>query len=305
MKYNLITILGPTAVGKTRLAALLANEFNGEIISADSRQVYKGMDIGTGKDLDDYNVDGKQVNHHLIDVIDPKDEYNLFTFQQNFFSAFNKINDAGKIPFLVGGTGMYLHSVLKGYELSKAAFDENRYNELLDLDIEELKEILKRNSPALHNTTDLLVKERVINAILVSEAKHELSITDKVQINSLVLGVMLERAEVKTRITARLKHRLQNGMVDEVKHLVAQGISFERLKLFGLEYKFVGMYIKGEINYNDMFQKLNSAIHGFAKRQMTWYRKMEREGIEINWLEGADFNAARQIITEKYLAGTI
>jgi tRNA dimethylallyltransferase len=300
MKYNLVTILGPTAVGKTRLAALLANEFDGEIISADSRQVYTGMDIGTGKDLADYIVDGKKIKYHLIDIVNPKDEYNLFTFQRNFFAAFQKIRAGSKIPFLVGGTGMYLHAVLKNYELNKAEFDESRFNQLQELDIEEMREILKKNNPALHNTTDLLIKERIIRAIMVAETKSQPEI-NKVPINSLVLGVRMERSEVKKRITERLQKRLQNGMVEEVKHLIAQGISFERLELFGLEYKFIGMYIKGEISYDDMFQKLNIAIHQFAKRQMTWYRKMEKEGIDIHWLEGADYNAARQVVAENIL----
>jgi len=301
MRYNLITILGPTAVGKTRLAALLADRFNGAVISADSRQVYKGMDIGTGKDLADYNVDGKIVESYLIDLIEPEKEYNLFSFMRNFHLAFDKICGNGKIPFLAGGTGLYLHSVLKDYNLTKVEFDTGRYEELNRMDLVELTYALKRINPALHNTTDLLIKDRVIRAIIIAEGgavKEE----EKESIRPLVIGVRFEREIIKERITARLKHRLQNGMIDEVKNLVARGIPFERLELFGLEYKFVGRYLKGELNYDEMYRNLNGAIHSFAKRQMTWFRKMEREGIVIRWIEGPDFQQAEKIINDNYFS---
>ena len=300
MKYNLITILGPTAVGKTSLAARLANNFNGEIISADSRQVYKGMDIGTGKDLSDYAIEGKIVPYHLIDVIDPSEEYNLFLFNQNFHKAFNGIISREKIPFLVGGTGLYLHSILKDYQLSAAEFNSSRFEELNGLNEIELAVLLKEINPKLHNTTDLLVKERIIKAIIISENSITNSTGEKIKTAPLIIGVSLEREKVKKRITERLKQRLQNGMVDEVQNLLNAGITFERLELFGLEYKFIAKYLKGELNYNDMYQKLNSAIHSFAKRQMTWFRKMEKEGIKINWIDGPDYNAAEQIIKHEY-----
>ncbi|MEW6702110.1 MAG: tRNA (adenosine(37)-N6)-dimethylallyltransferase MiaA [Bacteroidota bacterium] len=309
MDYNLITILGPTAVGKTHLAALLANHFDGEIISADSRQVYKGMDIGTGKDLTDYLVDEKIVPYHLIDVIDPKDEFNLFLFNKMFYEAFNQIVSRGKIPFLVGGSGLYLHSILKSYDLNQVEFDNARFNELNKLSTEELTSILKNISPSLHNTTDLLVKERVIRAIMIAEKEKHRKIVGvhpfgkmKTNINSLVIGVMLEREEIKKRITTRLKNRLQSGMIDEVKRLINEGITFERLELLGLEYKYVGKYLKDEMSYDAMFQKLNREIHGFAKRQMTWFRKMEREGIEINWIDGPNYKTAEQIILLHYFS---
>jgi len=301
MRYNLITILGPTAVGKTRLAALLADRFNGAVISADSRQVYKGMDIGTGKDIADYNVKGKIVESYLIDLIEPEKEYNLFSFMRNFHLAFDKICGNGKIPFLAGGTGLYLHSVLKDYNLTKVEFDTGRYEELNRMDLVELTYALKRINPALHNTTDLLIKDRVIRAIIIAEGgavKEE----EKESIRPLVIGVRFEREIIKERITARLKHRLQNGMIDEVKNLVARGIPFERLELFGLEYKFVGRYLKGELNYDEMYRNLNGAIHSFAKRQMTWFRKMEREGIVIRWIEGPDFQQAEKIINDNYFS---
>lgn len=302
MFYNLITILGPTAVGKTRLGALLANHFEGEIISADSRQVYIGMDIGTGKDIKDYTVDSTTVPYYLIDVIEPEEEFNLFLFSKYFYESFNQISSRGRIPFLVGGTGLYLHSVLRSYDLKEINFDPEHYKELEQLELDKLTETLRNLNPALHNTTDLLIKERVIRAIMISERRNEIPLEAKIKINSLVIGVRLEKAEVKRRITERLKQRLKNGMIDEVKRLVDKGVSYNRLDLFGLEYKFIGKYLKGSLNYNDMFQKLNGSIHDFAKRQMTWFRKIEREGIHIEWIDGPDYDAAEKIISEKYFS---
>ncbi|MBI1938236.1 MAG: tRNA (adenosine(37)-N6)-dimethylallyltransferase MiaA [Ignavibacteriales bacterium] len=300
MKYNLIIILGPTAAGKTRLATLLAHRFNGEIISADSRQVYKGMDIGTGKDLDDYFVEGNVVPYHLIDVIEPAEEFNLYLFNKLFEEAYNKIISKNKIPFLAGGTGLYLHSVIKGYNLETADFESAAYEELNSLSIEELRAKLKSLNPKLHNTTDLLIKERIIKAIIVSEKEKNTISNEAKKNNPLVIGINLERSEIKKRITERLKLRLQNGMIDEVKKLTEEGTTFEKLDFFGLEYKFIGRYLKGELSYNDMYQKLNSAIHSFAKRQMTWFRKMEREGITIHWINGVDYSSAEKIILEHY-----
>lgn len=306
MNYNLITVLGPTAVGKTRLAVLLANHFNGEIISADSRQVYKRMDIGTGKDLNDYRIDNKVITYHLIDVIEPTEEFNLFLFNQLFYKAFKEITSKNKIPFLVGGTGLYLHSILKGYNLHKVNFDltnpanKAKYDQLNKLNIDELRERLKKINPRLHNTTDLLIKDRIIRAIIISEEKNHIEIEDRPKINSLNIGIRLERDEIKKLITKRLKQRLENGMIEEVEKLISEGITFEKLEFFGLEYKFIGEYLKGKLNYNDMYQKLNSAIHQFAKRQMTWFRKMEREGIVIHWIDGPNYKAAAEIINKYY-----
>jgi tRNA dimethylallyltransferase len=302
MPFNLITILGPTAVGKTRLSAQLANYFNGEIISADSRQVYKGMDIGTGKDLNDYIIEGNKVPYHLIDIIEPSDEFNLFLFNKLFYQAFIKISSLKKIPFFVGGTGLYLHSILKKYNLQEAEFNKTKTEKLDKLTTEELAELLKKINPALHNTTDLIIKERIITAIIITETKNDVICQTKNEINSLVIGVGLEREEIKKRITDRLTTRLENGMIEEVKQLLNDGITFERLNLFGLEYKFIGKYLSGELSYDDMFQKLNSSIHNFAKRQMTWLRKMNREGIEIHWINGPDYDAAKQIISQMYFS---
>lgn len=298
--YNLITILGPTASGKTGLAALLANKFNGEIISADSRQVYRKMNIGTGKDLDDYSVEGINIRYHLIDVIDPGGEFNLFLFNKMFFDSFHSIVDRNKTPFLVGGTGLFLHSILSGYELNRVDFSQKRFNELSLLETGQLKEILLSLNPKLHNSTDLLVKERIVKAIMIAEEKSFSPVDNRVDIKSLTIGLKNERNTIKERITERLKKRLKNGMIEEVEGLIKDGITMNKLLFFGLEYKFIAKYIAGELSYDEMFNQLNSGIHNFSKRQMTWFRKMEKEGITINWIEGADYNAAVKIIERNY-----
>lgn len=300
MPFNLVVILGPTAAGKTRLGALLAARFNGEVISADSRQVYRQMNLGTGKDLADYSVDGFVIPYHLIDIAGPSEEYNLYRFKNDFFNAFNLIKSRDRLPFLVGGTGLYLSSVVQNYSLQKAAFEDAK-PALMEKETGELQQILKNLNPALHNTTDLIDRERIINAIIIASAQTG-PIDNFPEISPLVIGVNPGREVVKNRITERLKIRLKSGMIEEVENLLKNNIGYEKLLFFGLEYKFIAMYLKEELNYNDMFQKLNSAIHQFAKRQMTWFRKMEREGVNINWIEGADFDSARGLI-EKELTG--
>lgn len=285
MKEKLIVILGPTAVGKTRFAVKLANEFNGEIISADSRQVYKRMNIGTGKDLDDYKIGDKEIPYHLIDIIEPSEEFDLFHFQKLFQTSFSKIISKNRIPFLVGGTALYIHSILKNYQMLDVEFNSLRRKELEALQIEELKSLVIEKRTNAHNTTDLIEKERIIKSILISEQKKSLIKNDNLEFNNIVIGLKEDREIIKKNITTRLKKRLENGMIEEVEELVKSGISYEKLDFFGLEYKFIGRHIKGELSYNDMFQKLNSSIHKFAKRQMTWYRKMEREGIDIHWID--------------------
>ena len=294
MQYDLITILGCTATGKTKLAVKLADKFNGEIISADSRQVYRGMNIGTGKDLSEYSINGKSIPYHLIDVIDPKEEFNLYSFQQLFYKYYNSIKDNNRLPFLVGGTGLYLSSVLQDYNLYKADF-ETQIQTLSLLTDNELRKILKDLNPTLHNTTDLNDRTRIIKAIAVSRAQQ--NDIEKQTLNSFTIGVRFSRDEIKKRITARLKKRLdEEGMIEEVKNLMNSGVKYDKMIYFGLEYKFIAQYLKGELNRNDMFQKLNSAIHSFAKRQMTWFRKMEKEGVVINWIDGPDFNKAKELI---------
>ena len=294
MKYDLVTILGCTATGKTNLAVQLADYFNGEIISADSRQVYRGMDIGTGKDLSEYTFNENSIPYHLIDVIDPTDEFNLFTFQQLFYKSYNTIKTNQHLPFLVGGTGLYLSSVLQNYSLGKTDFDKE-FKDLSSFSDDELRNLLLKLNPDLHNTTDLTERNRIIKAIAVIRSHRNIIELEK--INSLTIGVNLSRDVIKKRITARLKKRLdEEGMIDEVKSLMDSGISYDKMIFFGLEYKFIAQYLKGDLNKNDMFQKLNSAIHAFAKRQMTWFRKMEKEGVVINWIEGSNFNEAQKLL---------
>ena len=300
MGINLITILGPTATGKTRLGAYLANRFNGEIISADSRQVYRFMDIGTGKDFNDYIVNNAPIQYHLIDIAEPKDEYNLYRFTRDFNNAYNKIRENNKLPFLVGGTGLYLSSVLQNYNLKRSVQSKERINDLEKLSEENLHKILLRLNPKQHNITDLINKDRIIKAILIAESPAEKIKEQTSPIQSLTIGIKLERNEIKKRITERLKKRLDEGMIEEVKRLLAKGVPNEKLSFFGLEYKYIALYIHGDLNYNDMFLKLNSAIHNFAKRQMTWFRKMEREGVNINWFDSNDLEVILKFI-EKHL----
>ncbi len=304
MSYNLITILGPTATGKTKLAAKLANKFNAEIISADSRQVYKKLNIGTGKDYHDYIVDDKLIPYHLIDIVEPTDEYNLFLFQQDFLKIFSSIVDDKKIPMLVGGTGMYLSSVLQKYKLAKTIDDKNEREFLNSLPLDELQNILKGLNSKLHNSTDLNDKQRTIQAILVAKANSNKTMDFKKEINSLTLGINLPREEIKQKITNRLKLRLENGMIEEVKELLASGITSQKLDYFGLEYRYISKYLLNEMTYEEMFNKLNISIHQFAKRQMTWFRKMEREGIKIFWLDGLNFEQAQEIIKKNFYANS-
>jgi len=278
MSFDLITILGPTASGKTSIASQLAKDFNGEIISADSRQIYRGMDIGTGKDLVEFQ--NYNINYHLIDIVDPVEDYNLFKFTKDFRTAFEQIKKKNKLPILVGGTGLFISAILQSYHLPE--IDDAERDQLYSLTFNQLQELLLELKPKQHNVTDLRDKDRIIQAILVEKSRiNDIPISPG--INSLTMGVNPKREETKRLITERLKQRLDDGMIEEVSELLQKGVSIERLNYFGLEYKFVSQYIDGKLNYNDMFQKLNSAIHSFAKRQMTWFRKMEREGIVISW----------------------
>jgi tRNA dimethylallyltransferase len=295
MSYDLITILGPTATGKTSIAAQLAKNFNGEIISADSRQVYKGMDIGTGKDLIEFQKNN--VQYHLIDIVEPLEEYNLFRFTNDFKSAFESINSKGKLPILVGGTGMYISAILQSYKLPEIS-NENESQKLNDLTFKQLKDILIKLKPKLHNVTDLSSKNRIIKAILIEQAREKVNPFFP-NLPSLNIGIRSDREETKRRITERLKQRLEAGMIKEVEELLRKGVSLEKLGYFGLEYKFVSQYIDGKLNYNDMFQKLNSAIHNFAKRQMTWFRKMEKEGVKINWFPADDYLKVKSFVNSQ------
>jgi tRNA dimethylallyltransferase len=299
----MITILGPTACGKTSFAVNLANKFGGEIISADSRQVFKGMDIGTGKDLDEYIIDGNKINHHLIDIREPGYEYSVFEFQKDFVDAYKRIEVQNKIPILCGGTGLYIESVLKGYHLSNVPENPILRKSLEPLTDEELTEILKTYI-SLHNNTDTETRERLIRAIEIQEyqSSNPESYIEMPTIKSLVIGVVYPRDIVMKRIEQRLEQRLNSGMIDEIQKLLNSGIPSERLIKYGLEYKYVTMYLMGNITYSEMFEKLNIAIRQFAKRQMTWFRRMERNGINIEWIDGQNSMDEKITVAEELIA---
>ena len=286
MKYDLITILGPTASGKTPLAAALADKLGTEIISGDSRQVYRRMDLGTGKDLVDYVVDGRPVPYHLIDIVEPGYKYNVFEYQRDFLKAYEDIVAKGKLPVLCGGTGMYIESVLKGYRLLPVPENPELRASLEGKTLEELTDILRRYKK-LHNSTDVDTAKRAIRAIEIEEyyKQQPPEYREFPSLKSLIVGVDIDRELRREKITRRLKQRLEEGMVDEVRGLLAEGVSAENLIYYGLEYKFLTQYVIGELTFEEMFQQLETAIHQFAKRQMTWFRGMERRGFTIHWLD--------------------
>lgn len=298
MNYNLITILGPTAVGKTRLAAQLAFHFDGEIISADSRQVYKHLDIGTGKDLTDYIVEGKSIDYYMIDEIELPGEFNLFDFYKNFFRYYHEITKKGKQPLLVGGTGLYLSSIIQNYDLKEVENENELLITLQKKSYDELKKILLELNPTPHNITDFATKERIIQAIIVAKAQKP--VQNRIHINSLNIGINPGREIVKKRIKERLEKRLNEGMIQEVESLLNNNISPERLIRLGLEYKFITEYLTGKISFDKMKDDLYKAICAFAKRQMTWFRKIEKEGVKIFWLSEPDFESAKRIIEKEY-----
>jgi tRNA dimethylallyltransferase len=301
-KYNLIVILGPTASGKTRLAARLAARIGAELISADSRQVYRGMDIGTGKDLAEYIVDGVPVPYHLIDVAEPGHLFSVFEFQQRFYECFREIRARGRMPIVVGGTGLYIESVLREYRMLPVPENEALREELEALSMEELAARLLHLNPALHNTTDLTGRERLIRAIEIAEHTSRHGSTDVIErpdIVPLVIGVRWDRAVLRERITKRLRERLDQGMIEEVQRLRESGVSWERLDEMGLEYRYVSRCLRGEMTRDEMFKTLNIRIHQFAKRQDTWFRGMERRGISIRWIEGTDEAALRELVSKK------
>ena len=286
MKYDLITILGPTASGKTSFAAALAYELNTEIISGDSRQIYKGMDIGTGKDLIDYTVKGKQIPYHLIDIVEPGYKYSIFEYQRDFLTVYNQLKDRNITPILCGGSGLYLESVLDSYELAQVPKNPKLRQELKNKSLKELSEILSQYK-TLHNTTDIDTTNRAIRAIEIEMyyAKEKLPQRGFPELKSLIIGVDIERDLRRKKITNRLKERLDEGMIQEVQHLLDKGLTPDDLIYYGLEYKFVTQHIIGELSFEEMFKQLEIAIHQFAKRQMTWFRRMERKGFNIHWID--------------------
>lgn len=286
MKYDLITILGPTASGKTPLAAALADRLGTEIISGDSRQVYRRMDLGTGKDLVDYTVEGRQVPYHLIDIVEPGYKYNVFEYQRDFLKAYQEITEKNKLPILCGGTGMYIESVLKGYRLLPVPENPELRASLEGKSLEELTGILE-GYKKLHNSTDVDTAKRAIRAIEIEEyyKQQPAEYREFPSLKSLIIGVDIDRELRREKITRRLKQRLDEGMVEEVRGLLAEGIDPENLIYYGLEYKFLTQYAIGELTFDEMFHQLETAIHQFAKRQMTWFRGMERRGFTIHWLD--------------------
>lgn len=285
---DLITILGPTASGKTTFAANLAARLDSEIISGDSRQVYRRMDIGTGKDLADYEVDGKKIPYHLIDIAEPGYKYNVFEFQRDFLNAYQDIRERGKTPILCGGTGLYIESVLKGYKLLPVPENKELREKLQNCSLAELTEMLK-SYKTLHNTTDVDTVKRAIRAIEIEEyyQSQPKDVSAFPQINSVIIGVDIDREERRRKISARLRSRLDEGMVDEVRAILDSGVSPEDMIYYGLEYKYLTNYIIGNLTYEQMVSELEIAIHQFAKRQMTWFRGMERRGLKINWMDAS------------------
>ena len=288
MEYDLITILGPTASGKTSLAVALADRLHTEIISADSRQVYCRMNLGTGKDLADYEIGGHKIPYHLIDIVEPGYKYNVFEFQRDFLKAYEDIRGRGMLPVLCGGTGMYLESVLKGYRLLPVPENPELRERLSSKSLEELTSILA-SYKKLHNSTDVDTAKRAVRAIEIEEyyRSQPVEAREFPVIRSLIVGVDIGREQRREKITRRLRQRLDEGMVDEVRSLLAEGIKPEDLIYYGLEYKYLTLYATGQMSYEEMSGQLETAIHQFAKRQMTWFRGMERRGFTIHWVDAA------------------
>lgn len=284
-KYDLITILGPTASGKTTFAAALGRRLDTEIISADSRQVYRRMDLGTGKDLNDYIVEGHPVPYHLIDIAEPGYKYNVFEYQRDFLAAYESIRTKGRVPILCGGTGMYIEAVLKGYRLMPVPENPELRSRLAGRSLEELTRILSQYK-TLHNSTDVDTAKRAIRAIEIEEyyASHPVTGREFPRLRSLIVGVDIDRESRRRKITERLRKRLEEGMVDEARRLIEEGVSPDDLIYYGLEYKYLTRYVIGELTFEQMFSQLEIAIHQFAKRQMTWFRGMERRGFHIEWI---------------------
>lgn len=298
---DLITILGPTASGKTAIATRLATELDAEIISADSRQVYRRMDLGTGKDLADYTYHGLSIPYHLIDIVEPGTKYNVYEYQRDFLEAYEQIRARNRRVIVCGGTGLYLESILRSYRLSPVPQNETLRRELQGRSLEDLTQILS-SYKKLHNTTDVDSAQRAIRAIEIAEYYTHTPVDDRPfpTLSSLTIGIDVSREVRRERISARLRQRLEEGMIDEVRGLLAEGIAPEDLIYYGLEYKYLTLYATGQISYEEMFHQLEIAIHQFAKRQMTWFRGMERRGIPIRWMQPAEVTgeAIKQLLNE-------
>ncbi len=284
-KPNLLVLLGPTASGKTRLGVAAAAALGGEVISADSRQVYRGLDVGSGKDLEEY----QDIPYHLIDIVEPGYEFSLFDFVSRFAAAFRAIRRRNRLPVLVGGTGLYLDAVLRRYRLIAVSADPALRRRLAAMDLDQLRGRLRELRPDLHNSTDLQDRDRLVRAIEIAEGERDRAAeaVDLPDFTARVYGLSWPRPVLRSRISKRLQARLENGLIEEVAGLHAAGVSWQTLDFYGLEYRFVAAHLQGQLSRNDLFQKLNSAIHQFAKRQETWFRRMQKQGIEIYWLDAA------------------
>jgi tRNA dimethylallyltransferase len=285
--YNLVTVLGHTAGGKTRFAACLADKLEGEVISADSRQVYRHMDLGTGKDYEDYLVNGRRVPAHLIDILQPGYEYNVYEYQKDFIRVFQEIRARGSLPVLCGGSGLYIEAVLKGYRLIRVPVNPGLREELEQQGMDELAARLAEFKK-LHNKTDIVDRKRLVRALEIEVYyQNHPELDDQMPgIHPLILGIKFDRLSRRKRISQRLAERLDRGMIREVQELLDEGVTAEKLIYYGLEYKYITEHLAGHTTYEEMFANLETAIHRFAKRQMTWFRKMERNGIKIHWLDG-------------------
>jgi tRNA dimethylallyltransferase len=296
--YNLLIVLGPTASGKTELAVRLAERISGEILSADSRQVYRGLDIGTGKDLAEYSRGGTVVPYHLIDILSPDDEFCVFAYQEHFDRCFKSIMERERVPIMVGGTGLYLDAVVRDYRMPAVPENRELREELEAEEMESLRRRLLSLSGEPHNSTDLLERNRLTRAIEIADftLHHPDAIRSRIPVAPLVLGIRWERDVLRRRITERLASRMEEGMIEEVLRLRQQGISWERLDSFGLEYRYIARFLQGRMGSEEMFCKLNTSIHQYAKRQETWFRRMEKQGIKIWWIDGADDLRAFELI---------
>jgi tRNA dimethylallyltransferase len=298
-RYNLLVILGPTASGKTGLAVDLARRIDGEIVSADSRQVYKRMDLGTGKDLSEYSRGGATVPCHLIDILDPSEEFNVFAYQKLFYRCFQEIIERGKVPLMVGGSGLYIEAVIRGYRLPAVPVNQSLRDELAGEEMEFLRRRFLALHPRVHNRTDLRDRERLMRAIEIAEFthNHQQEAGFRIPLSPLVVGIRCERETLRRKITDRLKARLTSGMIEEVRDLHETGIVWEKIDSFGLEYRYIGFYLRGSITREELFRILNIRIHQYAKRQETWFRRMERNGVRIHWIESNDSDSVIALIS--------
>ena len=297
---KLITVLGPTATGKTNLAVKIASLIDSEIISADSRQIYKGMDIGTGKDLDEYQLDNKSIPYHLIDIINPNENYSVYSFQKDFHVIYNQILKRNKFPILCGGTGLYIESILLNYQISSTKPDYALRNNLEKLSKSELLKFFKDLDETAYRNWKCDTKQRIIRGIEISlkgDVRSNSEIYELDLDKTIILGIYMDRNVIRERITKRLEYRLNNGMIEEVESLLKNGVvTIDRLNYFGLEYKYLGHFLDKKISYEEMFNKLNTAIHKFAKKQMTFFRRMEKRGVNINWINDGDFEEVLNVI---------